>query len=89
MATPAGIKIYGAGGMSIGNEISSLSDRMLKNYCAWQYGVKILLNMLIYCNKLRFFVGFCLVLPALMTFFNTLFGVGRQFGTKHRSACPL
>jgi len=28
--------------------------------------------MLIYYNKLRFFVGFCLVLPALMTFFNSL-----------------
>ena len=35
-------------------------SRLLKNYCACQYGVKILLKILIYRHKLRFFVEFCL-----------------------------
>ena len=44
----------------------------LKNYCAWPYGVKIWLKMLIYKYKLHFFAKFCIVLSALMTFFNTM-----------------
>jgi len=44
----------------------------MKNYCAWPYGVKIRLKMLIYRHKLRYFAEFCLVGPALMTFFNNL-----------------
>ncbi len=47
--------------------------RLLQNYCVCHYGVKILLKILIYRHKLRFFVEFCLVLAALITFFNNLF----------------
>ena len=57
-----------------------LFPRQLQNYCACQYGVKILLKMLIYYNKLRSFVGFCLVLPALMTFFNSLLQTHSSIG---------
>ncbi len=47
-------------------------DRLLKNYCACQYSVKIRLKMLIYRYKLRYFAEFCLVLTALITFFSNL-----------------
>lgn len=45
---------------------------MLKNDCTCQYGVKIHFKMLIYWHKLCLVMEFCLVLAALMTFFNTL-----------------
>jgi len=49
-----------------------MTQQAVKNYCACHYGVKILLKMLIYKYKLRVFVEFCLVLAALITFFNNL-----------------
>ena len=48
--------------------------RPLHNYCTWQYGVKNRLKMLIYKQyELRFFVGFCLVLPSLVTLCKGLY----------------
>jgi len=52
--------------------------RVSQNYCARQYGVKKLLNMLIYSSKLRYLADFFLVLSSLATFCGTLLCRGYQ-----------
>ena len=51
--------------------LSTSSNKLLKAYYAWPYGVKSLLIMLIYCPSTALFRQILLVLPGLMTFFHS------------------
>ena len=50
----------------------AIINRMFKNYYTWPTALKFDSKCSYITHKLRFFAGFCLVLPALMTFFNSL-----------------
>ena len=52
--------------------VAEVPTKLLKSYLRCHYCVKNRLKMLIYSNKFRFFVNFCLVLTSSKTLFNDL-----------------